>query len=391
MAEDAPGMFDGSILSDVRDPYPMFAMMRQTQRIPAVDVQGRTFYLLLSYDDVSFALKNSDIFSSRIMHQVMGPVMGRTILEMDGRAHTTHRGLVSNAFRPQSIERYRVKLVEPLVDELVTEICRGNGRAELVRQLTTDYPLIVIAKLLGVPIDNYAHFQKLSLDLIGYKSTAPEAGLAASRELKDILRPVVAARRESPQDDLISELVAAEVEGQHLTDDDIFGFLLLLLPAGAETTFRLLGNVLYSLLAHPEALETVRSDRKQLHWALEETLRWETPLPGTARMTERDVTVGGVDIPANSYVSVMVGPANRDENHYKDPDRFDLNRHADDHLSFGLGKHFCLGYHLARLEVTTAVNALLDRLPNLRLDPSQESWIQGVAFRSPNQLPVLFG
>ena len=125
-------------------------------------------------------------------------------------------------------------------------------------------------------------------------------------------------------------------------------------------------------------------------WALEETLRWEPPLLGTARETTRAVTLGGVQIPARAKVSAMIGPANHDEDHYPDPDRFDIHRHADDHLSFGLGKHFCLGYHLARLEVLTAVNAVLDRLPNIRLDPEQECWIRGVSFRSPNQLPVLF-
>ena len=388
--EAQPSLFDGSVLSDVRDPYPMFAAMRQTQRVPSVDVEGLTFYLLLRYDDVAAAFKAPDVFSSKIMRQVMGPVMGRTILEMDGREHTMHRGLLSHAFRQQAIDRYRTKIVEPLVDDLIERIRRNGDRAELVAQLTTNYPLIVIAKLAGVPIDDYAQFQRWSLAIIGYRNTRPEPGLAASRALKEYLAPVVAQRRTEPQDDLISDLVQAEVEGHRLSDEEIFAFLLLLLPAGAETTFRLLGNLLYSLLSHPEALDLVRSDRSQLHWALEETLRWETPLIGTARMTTRAVTVGDVEIPADARVSIMMGPANRDPDHYPDPDRFDIHRHADDHLSFGLGKHFCLGYHLARLEVTTAVNAVLDRLPNLRLDPQEECWIQGVSFRSPNKLPVVF-
>jgi cytochrome P450 len=384
-------LFDGSILSEVRDPYPMFAAMRRSERVARVEVEGQVFFLALRYDDVSQVLRDADTFSSSIMRQVMGPVMGRTILEMNGRAHTVHRGLVSNAFRPQAIERYAQMLVEPLVDELVGAIARSGPRAELVSQLTTNYPLTVIARLLGVPISDYRQFQKWSLDLIGYRATHPEPGLAASRALKAYLAPIVEQRRQSPQADLISELLAAEVEGERLSVDDIFGFLLLLLPAGAETTFRLLGNMLFALLSHAEQLDEVRSDRSQLDWALEETLRWEPPLLGTARQTTRATTLGGVDIPADGKVSAMVGPANRDEAHYPDPDRFDIHRHADDHLSFGLGKHFCLGYHLARLEVLTAVNAVLDRLPNLRLDPDQECWIQGVSFRSPNRLPVLFG
>src|SRR5262249_5380653 len=150
--------------------------------------------------------------------------------------------------------------------------------------------------------------------------------LAASRALKEYLAPVIAMRRERPREDLISELLAAEVDGERLSQDDIFGFLLLLLPAGAETTFRLLGNVLYALLAHPQQLEEVRGDRGKLAGALEETLRGEPPLLGTARVTTRAVTVRGVEIPALGKVSVMIGPANRDEEHYPDPDRFDVHR-----------------------------------------------------------------
>jgi cytochrome P450 len=382
--------FDGSILSEVRDPYPMFAAMRRSERVARVEVEGQVFHIVLRYDDVAQVLRDPETFSSSIMREVMGPVMGRTILEMNGRTHTVHRSLVSGAFRPQAIERYAKLLVEPLIDEYIGAIQHNGRRAELVSQLTSHYPLTVIARLLGVPISDYQQFQKWSLDLIGYRATRPEPGLAASRALKAFLAPIIEQRRQQPQEDLISELLAAEVEGERLSQDDIFGFLLLLLPAGAETTFRLLGNVLFALLSHPEQLEEVRDDRTQLAWALEETLRWEPPLLGTARTAIRDVTLGGVQIPARAKVSAMIGPANHDEDHYPDPDRFDIHRHADDHLSFGLGKHFCLGYHLARLEVLTAVNVVLDRLPNVRLDAAQECWIRGVSFRSPNQLPILF-
>jgi cytochrome P450 len=336
-------------------------------------------------------LKHPDTFTSAVMRDVMGPVMGRTILEMDGRSHTVHRGLVAHAFRPQAIERWAQELVEPVVDELVGRLEKKPGRAELVADLTSHYPIVIISRMIGIPAADYQQFQKWSLDIVSYRPEVPDAGLAASRALKDYLRPVLEERRRRPEHDLLSELLAAAVEGHKLTDDEIFGFVLLLLPAGAETTFRLLGNLLYALLKHPDALEEVRTNRGELGWALEETLRWETPLIGTARRAEKDTTLRGVDIPAGSMVSVMLGPANRDPDHYPDPDRYDIHRRADDHLSFGLGKHFCLGYHLARLEVLTAVNALLDRLPNLRLDESEECWIQGVSFRSPNRLPILFG
>jgi len=382
---------DTGIVSEVRDAYGMFAQMRATQPVARVDLPSRSIYLVLKYDDVSKVLRDNETFSSRIMHTVMGPVMGRTILEMGGQEHTTYRNLVAHAFRSVELERYRVELIEPLARQMVDEIRRGGGRAELVQQLTTTYPLVIIARMLGVPLHDHSQFQRWSLDLIGYKATNPQPGLAASRALKDYLRPILEQRKVDPQADLISALLAARVDGQSLSDDDIFGFLLLLLPAGAETTFRLLGNLLYALLSHPDDLDEVRADLDgQLRWALEETLRWEPPLLGTARETTRPITLRGVEIPERTMVSAMIGPANHDPDHYDEPDRFDLHRHADDHLSFGLGKHFCLGYHLARLEVLTAARAVLADLPNLRLDPAHESYIRGIHFRSPNLLAVRF-
>jgi cytochrome P450 len=379
-----------SIVSDVRDAYSMFAELRRARPVARIETPMRPLYLVLRYDDVATVLRDADTFSSRIMREVMGPVMGRTILEMDGREHTRYRGLVSHAFRPKAIEHYARNLVEPTVRELVDRMVANGGRAELVSQLTTNYPLAIIARMLGVPIQDYAQFQKWSLDLISYRPITPEPGLKASRALRDYLAPILAERKREPQEDLISELLAARVDGERLSDDDIFGFLLLLLPAGAETTFRLLGNALFALLSHPDQLAEVRADPALLEWALEETLRWQPPLLGTARETTRAVVLREVEIPPQSLVSAMIGPANRDPEHYPDPDRFDIHRHADDHLSFGLGSHFCLGYHLARLEVLAAVRAVLDRLRNLRLDPAEESYIQGVSFRSPNRLPVLF-
>ena len=390
MSESVAEMLNSPILSEFRDPYPMFAEMRRTSPVFVSEVNGKTVYLLLRYADVVRGLKDAETFSSSIMRQVMGPVMGRTILEMDGRDHAVHRGLVSHAFRPQSIARMAERLVEPLADRLVDEIRRGGNRAELVEQLTSHYPLTVIARIFGIDIGDLKRFQQWSLGIIAYRPERPEAGLAASRALREYLSPIIAERRAERRDDLISELIDAEVEGHRLTDEEIFGFLLLLLPAGAETTFRLLGNVLFALLTHPEALDAVRDDRAELRWAIEETLRWETPLIATARRATRDVELHGVEIPSGAMVSMMIGPANRDEEQFEDPDRFLLQRRREDHVSFGLGRHFCLGSHLAKLEVRTAVNALLERLPNLRLDPSEECWIQGVSFRSPNRLPVLF-
>lgn len=378
-----------SMVSDIRDPYPIFAELRRSQPVMVTEQWGRTYYVLTRYDDVDAVLRDADGFLNRHLHEAMGPVMGRTILEMDGQAHTRHRALVSSAFKPAAIRHYAETLVEPLVDEMVGRL-EKDGRAEMVAAFTSAFPMRVIAGLLGVPIHDLGAFTRWAYDINEF-AVAPEKGLAASRALKEYLVPIVAARRREPREDLISLLATAEVEGAGLSDDDIYGFCRLLIPAGAETTYRFLGNTLHSLLAHPRQLDEVRADRALLSAAMDESLRFECPLLFTSRQAARPRQLHGVEIPADALVSVGIGSANRDERHFPEPDRFDIHRGATDYVSFGVGKHFCLGYHLARLEVSTALTALLDRLPNLRFDPERESHVVGMTFRSPKDLHVVWG
>ena len=180
------------------------------------------------------------------------------------------------------------------------------------------------------------------------------------------------------------------VDGQGLSDEEVVSFLRLLLPAGAETTFRLIGNMLVALLVERDRWERVRADRALVPWVIEETLRWETSVLMVSRQTTRPTVIRGIEIPADEMVSVNIASGNRDEDHYENPDVFDLDRRADDHLAFGFGRHHCLGYHLARLEARLALSAMLDRFPDLRLDPdAPPPTITGLAFRSPKALPVL--
>ena len=201
-----------------------------------------------------------------------------------------------------------------------------------------------------------------------------------------------AARRREPRDDLISTLARAEIDGERLSDDEIYSFLRLLLPAGVETTYRSTGNLLFGLLSNPEQLEAVRADRSLIPQAIEEAIRWDAPLLIITRVATRDTELAGVRIPAGSSVMPMLGSANRDETRWDDPDRFDIFREAKPHIGFGHGTHVCLGMHLARLEMRVALELLFDRLPNLRLDPAgDDPHIRGQVFRSPTSLPVLFG
>jgi cytochrome P450 len=219
-----------------------------------------------------------------------------------------------------------------------------------------------------------------------------DRAVAASQALKEYFGPIVAQRRRQPEADLISDLAAAELDGEQLSDEEIFAFLRLLLPAGVETTYRSSGNLLYGLLTHPDQLEAVRADRSLVPQAIEEGLRWEPPLLTIARVVAKDTVLGGVPLEAGTHVAPNLGAANRDETRYQRPDEFDIFRDPKQHIAFGFGPHMCLGMHLARMETRVALNALLDRLPDLRPDPEAvDVHIHGDVFRSPTSLPVLFG
>ncbi|OBG41603.1 cytochrome [Mycobacterium sp. E3198] len=368
---------------------------------------GELGVTVLGYEECQTVLTHPDTFSSSIYDQIMGPVMGRTLLELEGAEHRAGRALVSPSFRTALLERWRAELVEVVVHELIDRFA-PRGRAELAREFTFAFPVQVIARIMGLPRQDYPRFQRLSIELLNVVYDW-DRGLAASVELKAYLAEILAERRRRPQDDLISMLAESEIDGTRLTDDEIFAFLLLILPAGVETTYRASGNLLVALLTEPAPPATMqseamrrsgatapllgqlRADRGMLRGAFEEALRWEPPITTVVRRAARDCELGGVAIPAGTTVSVSVAAANRDPARYPEPDRFDPTRKNIAHLTFGGGPHLCLGMHLARMEGTVAINALLDRLPDLRLDPSAPApHVVGVAFRSPAALPVEF-
>jgi len=385
------------VAGDFRNPYPDLAAARERHAIqqgdfiPDIprDPDGPQSFTVYSCELVSQVLRDNHHFSSQVYAEMMGPVMGHSILEMDEPEHKIHRALVSQAFRHKALARWEEELVGSVCDDLIDRFADA-GRVDLVRGYTFPFPVQVIARILGLPRADYAKFQRWSIELISV-GWDWDRGIAASQSLRDYFKGIVDQRRKEPQDDLISDLVCAEIDGQQLTDEEIFAFLRLLLPAGAETTYRSSSSLLFSLLTHPDQLDAVRNDRSLLPQAIEEGIRYEPPLLFIVRSALSDVEVGGMHVPAGSVISVGIGAANRDPAKFKDPDRFDIFRDAKQHISFGFGPHMCLGMHLARMETRVALNRLFDRLPNLRLDPDGEDvHVHGLMFRSPKTLPVLF-
>lgn len=387
----------------VRDPYPEWARLRAGSAVHVADpreVLGvpdglelpdmPPSYQLLSFDAVTDALGDWRTFSSTVYAQTMGLVMGHTILEMDEPEHQRYRSLIQQAFTKRALARWETELVRPVVDGYIDKFV-DRGRADLVREFTFPYPVDVIAGMMGLAAVDHDRFQRLSVELISV-AFDPERGLRASAELRNWFAGLVAERRQRPGDDIISVLATAELDGLKLSDEEIFAFLRLLTPAGAETTYRATSNVLFGLLTHPEQLAALVADRSLLPQAIEEGLRWEPPLCNIMRITTRGTEHYGTVLPRGAMVSVGLGAANRDPARWPDPDRFDIFRKPQQHVAFGFGVHTCLGIHLARMEMRVALTRLLDRLPELRLDPEAEDvHISGKAFRSPVSLPVRFG
>jgi cytochrome P450 len=390
------GSFDDIVAGDVRDPYTELARARRQGAVQRLDMSGmphdesKPVFMVYGYDEIAQVLRDNETFSSSIIIQFFGESLGKHVmLGMDEPEHRRYRSLVSSAFSQRALARRQDELVVRVANELIDRFAQ-RGRADLVREFTFPYPTQIIAGLLGLPREDYPQFQRWSISLLSI-TVNPERAVAASAALRDYFVPILAARRKEPRDDLISNLARAEIDGEYLSDEEIYSFLRLLLPAGIETTYRSTGNLLFGLLSHPEQLDAVRSDRSLIPQAIEEAVRWEAPLLTITRVATRDTELAGVPIPAGSAVMPMLGAANRDENRYPDPDRFDIFRTPGTPLSWGYGVHVCLGMHLARLEMRVALDLLLDRLPHLRLDPAgDDPHIRGQVFRSPTSLPVLF-
>jgi cytochrome P450 len=391
------GAFDDVVSGNIRDPYPELARQNREEPVQRIDIsgmpgeEGKPVFIVYRHEDIVQMLRDNETFSSAIIISAFGDVLGKQVmLGMDEPEHGRHRALVSKAFSQKALARWEDNLVGKVGNELIDGFARV-GKADLVKDFTFPYPTQIIAGLLGLPRDDYPQFQRWSISLLSF-TINPERGKAASEALVKYFSPILEARRAEPRDDLISSLAQAAIDGEKLSDEEIYSFLRLLLPAGVETTYRSLGNLLFALLSHREQFEAVKADPSLLPQAIEEAVRWDAPLLNITRVTTRETELGGVKIPAGCSVMPMLGAANRQEDRYPEPNDFDIFRAAKGNVGWGHGVHVCLGMHLARMEMRVAMNLLIDRLPNLRFDPEADDLhIRGQVFRSPAALPVVFG
>ncbi|EME23448.1 hypothetical protein G419_02390 [Rhodococcus triatomae BKS 15-14] len=383
------------------DPYPIWHRLREEAPVHAGTVheltgipdtlyfQGLPFpdrphFSAFSFEACNEAFRNPAVFASSPEAVDAGPearIPGQNMLAMGGTQHRRYRGLVQPSFLPSNAGWWMRNWIEETVHLLVDDFA-AEGRAELNVDFCAAIPVLTITGSFGVPMEQ-------ALDI--------RAALGRDQQaIVDILTPIVAARRADPLDDLVSILVQAEFADEHgatqrLSDEEIHTFSLLLLAAGSGTTWKQMGTTITALLQRPDVLEAVRADRTLLRPAIEEALRWMPTDPMFSRWVTEDIEFHGQAIPAGSVLHMCVGAANRDPERWDDPDEFDITRKVKPTLAFGQGAHICLGMHVARGEMTTGINALLDRLPNLRLDPGAPApSFVGMYERGATAIPVLF-
>lgn len=414
----APDEFDAFAAKDalngvgiVKDPYPRLAELRSecpvhqgsvsarfglpgADRIIATEDAQASVY---TYRGVDAALRDTDAFSSAWYQLSIGDVIGRTILQMDPPEHRRFRSLISPAFTRREMDRWERGFVRGIVDSYIDRFA-ADGRADLGADFAFHYPIHVIAVAAGLPVSDLPEFYRHTALLTNIAVSEPER-LAASRDLGAMVQQLIDARRKEPADDLIGVLVRARLDDDEwdgtgervLTDEEIIAFLRLLVPAGAQTTYRAITTVLYGLLSHPEQLAAVRADPALIPQAIEEGLRWEVPLLAVGRTAVRDTVVEGCPIRAGQHLNTPVAAANHDPSRWERPDEFDIFRPAVPHVAFGVGPHVCLGIHAARMEMRVALERLLARLPGLRLDPDVPcDGVTGLGLRTAVHLPVVF-
>ncbi|MDH6136549.1 cytochrome P450 [Kitasatospora sp. MAA4] len=397
-------VFDPWSAQFIAHPYDAYAELRATAPVCRYEPTGQ--WLISRYEDVSALLRDRRLgrtYTHRFSHEEFGQqppdpahepfhtLNGNGLLDLEAPDHTRIRRLVSKAFTPRMVESLR-PTVARLADELVGGLLAAGG-GDLIAAVAEPLPVAVIAEMLGVPQADRALLRPWSAAITGMFELNPTPETArravdASVEFSDFLRELIRARRSEPGQDLISALVQAQDEGDALSEQEMISTCVLLLNAGHEATVNTTGNGWWALFRNPDQLELLRSDpQRLLPTAIEELMRYDTPLQMFERWVLEDIEVAGVRIPRGSEVALLFGSANRDPARFADPDRLDVTRTDNPHITFGAGIHFCLGAPLARLELTESYGALLRRAPRLTL-LSEPNWQPGYVIRGLTELLV---
>jgi cytochrome P450 len=386
----------------VLDPYPQVAALRRQAPVHRIDmrrhlgappdilVEDLDKFAVLGWNEVREVFETPTVFSSTVLERTIGKMFGRITGVMDAPEHSRYRPLFMKAFMPNVVAQWGERYVAPIVDGLIDRFI-DRGKVDLVREFAMYYPFLFICRQLGLLPADEETYHKMTLALLCVSIDPPHTE-EAKVKLGNYYRARLEECRGKEGDDIVTRLANTEIAGEYLPEDILISFLRLLLSAASDTTYRTTSNLFVGLLTNPDQLDALYRDRSLVPAAIEEVLRWEAPVTFNQRIAMRDYTLGGVEIPKGALVEVWNGAGNRDPGHYPEPDCFDLFRKRDRHFAFSAGPHVCLGQHLARVEITRALNSILDRLPNLRLDPDQPPpQIAGINGRAPYAVHACFG
>ena len=401
--------FDAHLLTQeyLQNPYRYYRELREND--PVHWSERLSAWLLTRYDDVVAALRDPRLLSGpriptyvtklpeadRSAAQALIDHIGTWVGFIDPPDHTRLRALVSKVFTSRTVERLRGQ-IQAITDELL-EAVLPTGRMDLVADLAFPLPATVIGELLGLPREDQQRFKQWSNDISQFMGTgAPQINVTKQARdsvyaIKDYLSGIFAERRRSPQQDLISRLLEVVEEGERLSEEELYGMCVFLLVAGHETTMSLITNGVMALLRNPEQAQALRDDPAMAVTAVEELLRYDSPIQHQTRVAREDFHLDGAHVKAGQRVLPLLGAANRDPAQFEDPDCLVLSRIPNRHVAFGYGLHFCIGAPLARLEGQIAFNTLLRRLPSLSLTEESITWRENTSMRNPVTLPVRFG
>ena len=387
-----------------QNPYPIYHQFREADPVHWSEMFG--FWVCTRYDDIVAILRHSQASANprdweRFDDYVealggtgpAGDMQSRWMLLKNPPDHTRLRKLVTKAFTPRVVENMRTH-IQDIVHDLL-DAGQAKGSFDIIQDLAFPLPVIVIAELIGVPTQDREYFKDWTTALARSLDPVitPEIVQTADKATEDLIAyftTLVAERRDSPQADLLSGLIAAEEEGDKLDEDELLATAILLFAAGHETTMNLIGNGMLALFRNPDQMAKLQAAPALIKTAVEEFLRYDGSVQITARVALEDIEIGGKTIRKNQQALLLLGAANRDPAHFSDPDRLDITRQENPHLTFGHGIHHCLGAPLARVEAQIAINSMLHRMPDIHLSTDQLEWRDMLTLRGLQALPVTF-
>lgn len=387
----------------VTDIYPELRRLRHQSPVHEMDprlyfntatdgtLEGRRKWTVFGYPTVSRMLTRTKEFSNHNLNWNMGLMFGRSVTTMDPPEHTKYRVLFQKAFEPRMLAGWKEDLVPRICNDLIDRFV-DRGHADLVSEFALHFPFQFVMELLEIPVESRSIFHRLAFCQTAVRYDREHA-LEAGEKLVRYIQWMIAARRSNPlsDNDFVHVLANASAGGEDIPPVVLESFFRQLMNAAGDTSYHGFSSLMGSLLRHPEQFEALKKDRSLIPQAIEEALRIEPPICYVERSVHEPMEIEGHLIDPEDHISVCIGDANHDETIFEEPDRFDIFKDRRKHLAFGAGPHICIGQHLARVEMIVALNALLDRMPNLRLNPDYPTPVTaGVSMRKPKEVQVLF-